>query len=211
MIITHYGKQFFKIQLGDTTLAFNPISKDSKLKEKPARFGADVVFITTNHPDYNGIETVTYGDKEPFIIDGPGSYEVNGTYIKALQSETEIDGTPYINTIYNLEFDGMSILFLGHLVSKEIPSAVREEIEKADIVFVPIGGKNTLVPLVAHKLAIGFEPSIIIPMDYGNDQEKDALQQFMKEGGDDSQNVDKLTVKQKDLETYKGGIVAISS
>jgi hypothetical protein len=76
---------------------------------------------------------------------------------------------------------------------------------------VPIGGINTLAPIVAHKLAIGFEPSIIIPMDYGSDQEKDALQQFMKEGGDDSQNVDKLTVKQKDLETYKGGIVAISS
>jgi L-ascorbate metabolism protein UlaG (beta-lactamase superfamily) len=211
MIITHHGKQFFKVQLGDTTLAFNPISKDSKLKEKPAKFGANVVFVTTNHPDYNGAANLSYGDKEPFIIDGPGSYEVDGTYIKGLQSETEIDGKKYINTIYSLEFDGMSILFLGHLVSKDIPTAVREEIESADIVFVPIGGKSTLDPLVAHKLAIGFEPSIVIPMDYGSDQDKDALKQFIKEGGDGIKPVDKLTIKSKDLAERKGDVVVLAS
>ena len=211
MIITYHGKQFFKVQLGDTTLAFNPISKDSKLKEKPAKFGANVVFVTTNHPDYDGASNLSYGDKEPFIIDGPGSYEVDGTYIKGLQAETEIDGKKYINTIYSLEFDGMSILFLGHLVSKDLPTTVREEIESADIVFVPIGGKNTLDPLVAHKLAIGFEPSIVIPMDYGSDQSKDALKQFIKEGGDGIKPVDKLTIKSKDLAGRKGDVVVLTS
>ncbi len=211
MIITYHGKQFFKIQLGDTTLAFNPISKDSKLKEKPAKFGANAVFVTTNHPDYNGAANLSYGDKAPFIMDGPGSYEVNGTYIKGLQAETEIDGKKYINTIYSLDFDGMSILFLGHLISKDLPTTVREEIESADIVFVPIGGKTTLDPLVAHKLAIGFEPKIIIPMDYGDDQDRDALKQFVKEGGDETKPIDKLTIKSKDLEGRKADVVVLSS
>lgn len=210
MIITHHGKQFFKIQLGDTILAFNPISKESTLQEKPAKFGADVVLVTTNHPDYNGAENLSYGDKQPFIIDGPGAYEVDGTYIKGLQSETEIDGKIYINTIYSLSFDGMSILFLGHLTSKDLPTTVREEIESADIVFVPIGGRTTLDALVAHKLAIGFEPSIIIPMDYGSDQDENALKQFMKEEGHDLQPVEKLTIKSKDLEDKKGEIIVLA-
>lgn len=211
MIITHHGKQCFKLQLGDTTLAFNPISKDSKIKDKPAKFGANVVLVTTNHPDYNGIDMVGHGDKVPFVIDGPGSYEVNGTYIKGLESYTEIDGQKYINTVYSLEFDGIAVVFLGHLVSKELPVAVREEIEKADIIFVPIGGETVLKPLDAYKLAISFEPHIVIPMDYGSDQDPQALKQFLKEGGEDVQPIDKLTIKAKDLEGREGDVVVISS
>jgi hypothetical protein len=75
MIITYYGSEFFKVQFGDTTLAFNPISKDSKLK--PSRFGADIVLTSARHADFNGIEQVSHGDKKPFVIDGPGEYVVN--------------------------------------------------------------------------------------------------------------------------------------
>ena len=32
MIITHHGKQFFKLQTGDRVIALNPIAKDSKFK-----------------------------------------------------------------------------------------------------------------------------------------------------------------------------------
>ena len=43
MIITHFGKQFFKIQFGDVVLAFNPISKDAK-GGAPTKFGSTVAF-----------------------------------------------------------------------------------------------------------------------------------------------------------------------
>ena len=52
MIITYFGKQFFKIQQGEMILAFNPVSKSSKTGIF-AHFGADIAFITSNHPDYN--------------------------------------------------------------------------------------------------------------------------------------------------------------
>ena len=66
MIITHFNKQHFKIQLGDLTLSFNPVSKDSKFD--PNKYGADIVFITTNTPDYNGGDLMTFGEKVHFII-----------------------------------------------------------------------------------------------------------------------------------------------
>jgi hypothetical protein len=52
MIITNFGRQHFKLTVGDLTIAVNPVSKDGK--GKVAKYGADVTLITTNHPDYNG-------------------------------------------------------------------------------------------------------------------------------------------------------------
>ena len=47
MIITHFGRQHFKFQVGDTVFAINPVSKDGR--GKVAKYGADVCLITTNH------------------------------------------------------------------------------------------------------------------------------------------------------------------
>lgn len=211
MIITYHGKQFFKLQLGDTTLAFNPISKDSSFTDKPARFGADVVFVTMPDPDFAGVDTVTYGEKKPFVIDGPGNYEVSDMYVQAFGIPTQKKGKPAMNTAYALEFDGMDIVFLGHLQSRDIPQEMRESLEKADIVFVPIGGKDTLSALDAYKLAMSFEPHIVIPMDYGHDQEKGSLDEFIKEGGGNATRTEKLTIKAKDLTGKQGDIIVLES
>ena len=69
MIITYLGGEFMRVQFGDTVLAFNPPSRESKLK--PTRFGADIALISLNHSDMNGVETVTHGDRKPFVISGP--------------------------------------------------------------------------------------------------------------------------------------------
>jgi 2-oxoglutarate ferredoxin oxidoreductase subunit alpha len=74
MIITHHGAECIKLQAGDTVLGFNPISKDSKLKA--VSFGADIAFVSVNHPDMNGAAQLSRGEKEAFIIKGPGEYEV---------------------------------------------------------------------------------------------------------------------------------------
>ena len=87
MIITYFGGEFFKVQFGDKILAFNPISKDSKLKA--SRFGADIVLVTAHHEDFNGVDQVTHGDKKPFVITGPGEYEVKEVFIKGLPSESK--------------------------------------------------------------------------------------------------------------------------
>jgi hypothetical protein len=84
MVITYLGADFFKVQFGDITIAVNPISKESKLKQ--ARFGADIALVSANHPDLNGVDMVSHGDKKPFVISGPGEYEIKGVFIKGLPS-----------------------------------------------------------------------------------------------------------------------------
>ncbi len=195
MIITHHGKQFFKLQTGDRVIALNPIAKDSKFKV--SGFGADVALISENHPDYNGVDTVTYGDRVPFVVKGPGEYEVSGIMIRGYTSKGSDN---LINTLYYFEFDGMKICFLGGLYESTIPTEAREAINEVDILFVPVGGKTTINAESAAKIARTFEAKMVIPMDYGDDQDKDALKNFLKEiGGVQGNSVEKLTVKAKDL------------
>ena len=204
MIITYFGKQFMKIQQGDMVLAFNPVSKSSKTG-LGAHFGADIALVTTNHPDYNGLEQLSHGERVPFAITGPGDYEVKEIFIRGVMVDTEISGKKYINTVYSLSVDNINVAFLGALSNGEIPKDVREVIDGPDILFVPVSG---ISPKESARLASSLEPKIIIPMDYDNG----SLKAFLKEVGEEkAEVVDKLTIKRKDLEGKEGEVVVLKS
>lgn len=210
MIITHLGKQAFKITQGDITLSFNPVSKESKSGIKQSKFGADIVFVTTNHPDYNGTDSAVYGDAVPFIIDSAGDYEVKGIFIKGINSKITLEGNTYINTIYTLVIDGISLCFLGAIDKSSVTSEVRSMIEDVDVLFIPVGGDDLIDAEDAYKLAVSFEPRIIIPMDY--DGKKGMLTTFLKEGGQEDVKVEeKLTLKRKDLDGKQGTIIVLEA
>src|SRR3989344_8771290 len=201
MVISYHGAECFKISQGDLTLALNPISKDSKLK--PSRFGADTTLITMNLPDFNGCDQTSRGEKESFIIDGPGEYETKDVFIKGFLSEGP---AKKINTIYLISFEGLNICFLGALSNPALSTETLEAIEDVDILFVPISGSDTLDPSASYKLAVSLEPSIIIPMYYTDA----TLKQFLKEGGEEKvEPLDKFVVKKKDLEGKEGEIVIL--
>lgn len=209
MIISHFGKQHFKIQQGDLTISLNPISKDSK--EKSVKYGADIVFVTINSPDYNGIENCEHGDRKPLIINGPGEYEIRDIFIKGFSSiqEINIDGKnknkiKMQNASYVFTIDGIRILFLGYF-NGDLTSEQREIIDEIDILFIPVSNnENLLNSYDANKLATKLEPSIIIPMDYDNE----SLKIFLKETGNEKvEKIDKLTIKKKDIENKQGEVV----
>jgi len=213
MIITYFGGEFFKVQFGDITLAFNPISKDSTLKT--SRFGADVVFSSARHPDFTGLEQVTHGDKKPLYISSPGEYEVKGVFIKGLPSESKYGGMDLINTIYTVSLENMNICFLGAINNTELKTETIEALDEIDILFVPIGGEGVLEPAKAYKLAVSLAPKIIIPMHYststGDLGIKDALKIFLKEAGENPKPESKLTLKRKDLEGKEGDVLVLDS
>jgi L-ascorbate metabolism protein UlaG (beta-lactamase superfamily) len=207
MIINYLGGQFVKMQFGDTILAFNPVSKDSSLK--PSKFGADIVLTSVNHEDMNGVDQVTFGDKKPFAIAGPGEYEVKGVFIKGFASESGYGGENRINTIYSVTLEGMNICFLGALNTTELPKEADEGIDGVDILFVPISGDGVLDPAKAYKLAVSIGPKIIIPVNYGDTGDKDALKKFLKEAGENPKPEPKLTLKKKDLEGKEADVVVL--
>jgi len=207
MIITYNGRQFFKIAQGEMVLAFNPVSKSSK-SGISAKFGADIALSTTNHPDYNGLDQLTHGDRVPFAITGPGDYEIKDIFIKGVASLSTIAGKKYINTIYSLTVDNINIVFLGALSDSEISKEAIESIEAPDILFIPVGGGDLLNAKASAKLSSLLEPKMIIPMDY----DATTLKAFLKEVGEEKAEVtEKLTLKRKDLEGKEGEVVVIKA
>lgn len=210
MIITYQGLEFVKIQQGDLTIAVNPISKNSK--HKSVRFGADIAMCSLNHTDMNGTDMVAHGEREPFVISGPGEYEVGGIFVKGFASPSHYDGAEHINTIYSFSVDGMNICFIGAHDGADLSTEVKEGIDGVDILFVPIGGDGVLNAVEAAKLAVKIEPKIVIPIHYGEVGDKGALKIFLKESdADDVKPIEKLTLKKKDLEGKDGDVVVLEA
>jgi L-ascorbate metabolism protein UlaG (beta-lactamase superfamily) len=206
MILTFHEGACIRAQAGETTLVFSPVSKQSK-NFKPANFGADVAFISLNNVDMNGAEEAGRGDKQPFVIFGPGEYEVKEITAAGFPSKSSYGGEQKINTIYALTFDGMNVLYLGALESADLPKEVYE-MDSPDILITPVGGQGTLNAAEAAKLAVKLEPKVIIPILY----DEKTLKQFLKEAGDEgSKPVEKLTVKLRDLADKEGDVVVIQS
>ncbi|MCA9362248.1 MBL fold metallo-hydrolase, partial [Candidatus Kaiserbacteria bacterium] len=113
MVITYHGGQCFKVSFGDTTIAFNPISKKSKLDA--VKFGSDAAFVTLWHPDFNGVDQVAHGSKQPFVVDGPGEYEIGQVVAHGFGIKTTYDKEETYNTLYQVKLEEMNMVFLGAL------------------------------------------------------------------------------------------------
>ncbi len=180
MIISYQGQECFKISQGDLGIVTNPTSKIS----------ADVTLFTTGRSETS--------DKSGFVVEGPGEYEIKDIFIKGFLSE----GKERLNTVYMISFEGMKLCFLGALSDPNLKSETLEAIEDVDILFAPV---DTLGVAPAYKLAVSLEPRVIIPMAYT----KQSLEQFIKEGGEKVEAVEKFVVKKKDLEGKKSEIVVL--
>ncbi len=206
MILTYHTGGCIRAQAGDTTLVFGPISKQSK-DFKSTNFGVDVAFIPLNHPDMNGVEEAGRGEKQPFVISGPGEYELKDITASGFPSGSTWGNEPRTNTIYSVLFDGLSVLYLGALGDLDLPKEVLE-MDSPDILILPIGGNGALAPAEAQKLAVKLEAKIVIPILYDDK----SLKQFLKESGDDGvKPVEKLTLKPKDVVGKETEVVALSS
>ncbi|MDE2071148.1 MAG: MBL fold metallo-hydrolase [Patescibacteria group bacterium] len=206
MVINYAGGQCFKVSQGDLTLAFNPPGKGSSLQG--SKFGADVAFVSLDHPDFNGTDNARFGERAPFLVQGPGEYEIKGVSVRGYGTPTTYAGEKSINTVYSVQLEGMKLCFLGALGSPELPAAATQELDDIDVLFVPVGNKDVLDYAQAYKLAVSLEPKAVIPMHY----DTATLKSFLKEAGaEGTKPVEKLTIKKKDLEGKEAEIVVLQS
>ncbi len=126
MIITYHGVSCFKIQAGETVLAFDPPSKKSGLKYP--RFHADIILQSHDHDRHNGKENLMSKEKESFFVDTPGEYEIKGIYIQGLKSFHDAEGGEKYgsNTIYVVRLENVNLCFLGDFGEKELRPELKE-------------------------------------------------------------------------------------
>ena len=208
MIINFYGNQFLKFQVGDTVITTDPFSSESKLKGP--KFGADIVLQTTRHEDMAGGDDMTYGNKTPYVIKGPGEYEISGIFIKGYSSNSSYDGldSEFANTFYVFDMDNIKVLIAGSVVSGNRKITVDTDI---DILFVPISGDGRMSAKEAAELINNLEPKLIIPYGFISVEDK-CIDAFLKEMGTSDKDVqDKLTIKKKEVDSFKGKILIIKN
>ena len=204
MILTYHDGFCVRASAGATTVVFGPVSKASK-NFKPTNFGADVALVSFNHPDMNGADEAARGEKKPFVISGPGEYEIKDIAAFGFPSESDYGGEKRINTLYSIAFDGLSVLYAGAIGTTQLPKDL-EEMDSPDILIVPIGGEGALSPADAQKLAVNLEAKIVIPVGY----DEKTLKQFLKEAGAEGvKPEEKLTIKKKDVAGKENEVVVL--
>lgn len=164
MEITWYGHSCFRFtERGFATVIADPYDCNST-GNKPLSLNADIVTISHNKPGHNYLPAIK---NEPFVIAGPGEYEVGGVYINGIQTNSEIKSMPISerNTLYVYDYDGINILHLGGI--DRVPSQSEiEELGTIHIALIPIGGNSTLNAVKAAEIVNMLDPNIIIPMHY---------------------------------------------
>jgi len=204
MKIAWYGQSCFrliiKVNGGEKiTLFIDPFDKETGLT--PPRGNADIIICSHGHHDHSNVKSLS---GTPFVIDGPGEYDVKKAYIKGIYSfhDDKKGEERGINTISVIEAEDLKICHLGDLGQKELSDIQLEKIGEVDVLMVPVGGNFTIDGSEAVKIINQIEPKVIIPMHYkipGVSIKLDGLEKFLKEIGVEKETTEELTIQKKDL------------
>lgn len=181
MEITWYGHSCFRIsERGLTTVVCDPYDNE-EIGYEPLKIKADIVTISHASPGHKNIKAVK-GD--PYVVSGPGEYEVGNVFITGLQTDKrrKNDQEKPINTLYLIDYYGITIVHLGDMMQVPTQSEV-ESLGPVHVALVPIGGNGGLNATKASEVISLFEPNIVIPMHYATPESKielDPIGKFLK-------------------------------
>ncbi|MBX4205090.1 MAG: MBL fold metallo-hydrolase [Candidatus Doudnabacteria bacterium] len=195
MTISWFGLSSFKITSRELTIITDPFGSDTGLS--PVRGAADIVISSS--PENSRTNNFSSIQGTPFIVNGPGEYDIKGVFIMGAAAENKTLGK---QTIYSIQVEDIRIAFIGPISQGTLTDEQKEIFEGADIVLIPAGGKEVLGFDDAAKMATGLEPFIIIPHTYkidGLELPLEKLDKFIQEMGGKFTEQDKLTLKKKDL------------
>jgi L-ascorbate metabolism protein UlaG (beta-lactamase superfamily) len=206
MDITSLGHSSFRIHGKIATVVTDPFDSAFIGLKFPKHVAADIVTVSHGHEDHNATSQI---EDNPFIVSGPGEYEIRGVGIVGIASHHDAEKKE-LNTIYRIEIEDLSIVHLGDL-GRMLTSEEIDELDGVDILMIPVGGTYTIDATLAAKLASEIDPSIVIPMHYqrpGLKFDLAPVSAFLKEMGQESVTAQpKLSIAKSKLPEQKQVVV----
>jgi L-ascorbate metabolism protein UlaG (beta-lactamase superfamily) len=207
MVITWLGLSAFEIETkqmeNEVRLVVDPYQNETGLRF-PRTLAAQLVLSSRDHEDQNNVEAVEGNGEKPFIVDGPGEYEINGVFVYGIEAPRlgKKEGSKEAHTIWRIETEGMSLAHLGAM-NRELTSDELGQLPSIDILMIPVGGNDVMTQKMAMSTIEKIEPRIVIPMYYGLPgvkQELADLAIFLREhAGAKTEELPKLKIKKADL------------
>jgi L-ascorbate metabolism protein UlaG (beta-lactamase superfamily) len=183
----------------DATIITDPYDKTLGLGTLNQK--ADIVTISHEHAHHNTLSGIK---GEPFVVRGPGEYEVRGVFITGVWTFADNEGGKERgrNNVFLFHLDDLVVCHLGSL-GHTLNSHQIEALGDVDVLMVPVGGNTSLTAAKATEVISQLEPKVVIPMHYGTGREQvtlDTLDKFMKEMGlKEWEARDKLSLRSSDL------------
>ena len=154
MRIDWYGQAAFHLRGRDGTVFIDPFGDMSRLSARgikfeyppPADVSADLVLITHEHGDHNGVDTV--GGDPAVLRSTAGRLQSPLGEVLAIASEhDESAGTERgPNTIFVFELDGVRVAHFGDFGQSALRDEQAQAIGQVDLLFLPVGDGPTIGP-----------------------------------------------------------------
>jgi L-ascorbate metabolism protein UlaG (beta-lactamase superfamily) len=127
----------------------------------------NIITISHEHYDHNN----TMGIKgKPVVLKGSVNRDTHKMIFKGISSyhDSVYGKHRGNNTIFIIKTDEMVLCHLGDL-GHLLENSQLEEINRVDILFIPVGGYYTLNHLQADQVIEQLKPKVVLPMHYKTD------------------------------------------
>ena len=168
MKIKWYGHAAFQITTDKgTRIIIDPYESgafNNALMYSPIKDRADIVITSHQHADHNYTKDI---QGEYVLIHQSGSYEIKDVNIKTISTfhDSSKGKERGVNLISVIKADSMVVAHLGDL-GHDLDHDLSKQMEKVDILLLPVGGLFTIDARVATTVMNAIHPSMAIPMHY---------------------------------------------
>jgi L-ascorbate metabolism protein UlaG (beta-lactamase superfamily) len=181
MDIQWYGHSCFRLRANEGAVVMDPYGRGVGLKLPKLK--ADIVTISHDHVGHNAVAAVP---GEPFVVNGPGEYEVHGVFVvgTTLEHDARGGGNLGFTTAFCIIAEDITVCHLGDIGHRPSQAQV-EALGQVDVLLVPVGGVNTIGAAMAAEVVNLIDPSYIIPMHFRSPGRPDLepVDKFLQEMG----------------------------
>jgi L-ascorbate metabolism protein UlaG (beta-lactamase superfamily) len=174
MHVEWYGQSAFRLEADGKTVAIDPFGDVSSFAERGIRFeyppienlSADLLFVTHEHRDHNGVEVV--GGDPMILRSTAGTFESPvGEVIGVASEHDAAAGTQRgPNTIYVFELGGVRVCHFGDFGQASLRDEQAQAIGTVDMLLIPVGAGPTIGPEQADEISRRLGARWIVPMHY---------------------------------------------
>jgi L-ascorbate metabolism protein UlaG (beta-lactamase superfamily) len=174
MQLEWYGQSASRLSDGERTVVIDPFDDLSSLAASGRRWDypaiegveADMVLVTHEHLDHNGIGAV--GGDPVILRSTAGRLESPIGEVVAVASEhDDVAGTRRgPNTLFAFTLGGRRVAHLGDLGQAVLRPEQAAALGTVDLLFVPVGGGPTIGAQQASEIARTLGARVIVPMHY---------------------------------------------